>query len=69
MTDEVRTVVMNGSPRERGTPEDDAARNDPEGDRYWRDVGPADLRVQPVEVRPWPFPLSRRMRRGGFKGR
>jgi hypothetical protein len=66
MTEQMETVVMAGAPRERGDPEADAARNDEAADRYWRDSGPADLRVHPVVVVPWPF-TSARMRRGGFK--
>jgi hypothetical protein len=64
----VETVVMSGSPRERGTPEDDdAARNDARADRFWRVVADVDLRMHPV-----PAPRSfvadvARMRRGGFK--
>ena len=58
---------MDGSPRERGTPEDDAARNDSAADRFWFGVADVDLRVHPVPS-PRPFVANpARMRRGGFK--
>lgn len=67
MSDEVRTVVMDGSPRERGTPEDDAARNDAAADRFWFEVADVDLRVHPVPASE-PFVANvARLRRGGFK--
>lgn len=65
--DEVRTVVMGGSPRGRGTPEEDAARNDARAERWWWPVAHVDLRVHPVPA-PRQFVANpARLRRGGFK--
>jgi hypothetical protein len=63
---ERRTVIFTGAPRERGTPEDDAARNDHESERWWWMLGPVDLRVHPVQRRTW-IANPARMMRGGFK--
>jgi hypothetical protein len=61
------TVVMDASPGERGTPEDDAARNHRRADRFWFAVADVDLRVQPVPT-PRPFIANpARLRHGGFK--
>ncbi len=57
------TVVMAGAPRERGTPEEDAARNEPDAERFWLTVGDVDFRVHPIEQRRWPAVSLR----GGFK--
>jgi hypothetical protein len=57
MIDEpTETVVMNGRPRDRGTPEGDATRNDRKAERWWWPVADVDLRVHPL---PAPRPLSR----------
>jgi hypothetical protein len=66
VSDERRTVIFTGAPRDRGTPEDDAARNDAASERWWWTLGPVDLRVHPVRVRTF-VANPARMRRGGFK--
>jgi hypothetical protein len=58
VSDEVRTVLMDGSPRERGMPEDDADRNNPKAERWWWPVADVDLRVHPVPP-PRPFVANR----------